>query len=224
MNKFTFSIITLFILMLSQATYSRQSIPDEPLRVGIAGLTHTHVHWILGREKKGDVEIVGISEANRDLAQRYSDQHGYSMNIVFDDLETMISKVEPEAVLAFNSIYKHLEVVQICAPKGIHVMVEKPLAVNLEHAIEMEQLAKKHGIQLLTNYETTWYATNHKAFDMVRNGDVGDIRKVVVRDGHKGPREIGVNEEFLDWLTDPVQNGGGAVIDFGVCANQNNKT
>ncbi|WP_435579078.1 Gfo/Idh/MocA family protein [Gilvibacter sp.] len=37
----------------------------------------------------------------------------------------------------------------------------------------------------------------------------------MVHDGHKGPKKIGVNKEFLDWLTDPVLNGGGAEIDFG---------
>ena len=37
----------------------------------------------------------------------------------------------------------------------------------------------------------------------------------MIHDGHKGPKEIGVNKEFLAWLTDPVQNGGGALIDFG---------
>jgi predicted dehydrogenase len=44
---------------------------------------------------------------------------------------------------------------------------------------------------------------------------IGDIRKIVVHDGHKGPNEIGVNIEFLDWLTDPKENGGGALTDFG---------
>jgi predicted dehydrogenase len=38
---------------------------------------------------------------------------------------------------------------------------------------------------------------------------------VVIHDGHQGPKEIGVGKEFFDWLTDPVQNGGGALIDFG---------
>jgi predicted dehydrogenase len=94
-------------------------------------------------------------------------------------------------------------------------MVEKPLAVNLDHAKQMQALAKKHNIQLLTNYETTWYATNHKAFEMVQQDRIGILRKVVVHDGHEGPKEIGVNKEFLDWLTDPKLNGGGAVIDFG---------
>jgi predicted dehydrogenase len=95
-------------------------------------------------------------------------------------------------------------------------MVEKPLAVSVEHAQKMKTLADKHKILLLTNYETTWYASNHKAYEIVnKNKDIGDLRKVVIHDGHQGPQEIGVNKEFLDWLTDPIQNGGGAIIDFG---------
>ena len=41
------------------------------------------------------------------------------------------------------------------------------------------------------------------------------IRKVVVHVGYHGPREFGVAQEFFDWLTDPVLNGGGALTDFG---------
>lgn len=187
----------------------------EPVKIGIVGLTHTHVHWILGREERGDIQIVGIVEPNRDLAERYSKQHGYPMNIVFNTIEEMINATNPEAVTAFGTIYEHLEVVETCAPLGIHVMVEKPLAVSLEHAKKMEALAKKYSIHLLTNYETTWYPSNHKAYDLLKSGAIGDLSKVVVRDGHKGPKKIGVNSEFLEWLTDSVQNGGGAIMDFG---------
>lgn len=187
-----------------------------PLRIGVAGLVHSHVHWILGREKRDDVEIVGISEHNRALAGRYAKQHGYSMELVYNSLQEMLDKAKPEAVTAFNTIQDHLEVVKACAPRGIHVMVEKPLAVSLDHARQMEALANKHRIHLLTNYETTWYGTNHKAYDIVlQEKAIGKIRKVVVHDGHPGPKEIGANKEFLEWLTDPVQNGGGAIIDFG---------
>lgn len=187
----------------------------QPLKVGIVGLTHTHVHGILGRVDRGDIKIVGIVEPNRDLAKRYSKEHGFSMNIVFNTLDEMINSTHPEAVTAFGSIYEHLGVVETCAPKGIHVMVEKPLAVSLEQAKKMEALAKKYNIHLLTNYETTWYPSNHKAYELLKGDSVGDLRKVVIHDGHRGPKKIGVNSEFLDWLTDPVQNGGGAIIDFG---------
>jgi predicted dehydrogenase len=94
-------------------------------------------------------------------------------------------------------------------------MVEKPLAVSLEHARKMEALAREHDIHLLTNYETTWYQTNHRIHDMVETGELGEVRKIVVHDGHQGPEEIGVNKEFLDWLIDPAWNGAGALTDFG---------
>ncbi len=187
----------------------------EPLQIGIIGLTHSHVHGLLGRPDKGDIKIVGIVEPDRELAKRYAQQYGYSMDIVYNTMAELLASSKPEAVTAFGSTYEHLKVVETFAPLGIHVMVEKPLAVNMQHAIKMSALAKKHNIHLLTNYETTWYATNHKAYEMVQKGEIGDLRRVVVNDGHEGPAEIGVNKEFLNWLTDPVENGGGALMDFG---------
>jgi predicted dehydrogenase len=185
----------------------------KPFRIGVAGLTHAHVHWVLGRADDGDIEIVGIAEPNRELAERFLKQYNLPMSLVYPTLAEMLEKTSPEAVTAFNAIDEHLEVVKLCAPKKIHVMVEKPLAVSLDHARQMEALARKHGINLLTNYETTWYGSNA---DAVKNlASLGEIRKIVVHDGHKGPKEIGVNKEFLDWLTDPVKNGGGAITDFG---------
>ncbi|MFV8374066.1 Gfo/Idh/MocA family protein [Flavobacterium sp. LB1P71] len=208
-QKFLYAFFVIIVTSLNVLAQKK------PLKVGIIGLTHTHVHGILGRENLGDIQIVGIVEPNRGLAQRYSKEHKFPMSIVFNTMEEMIDKTHPEAVTAFGSIYQHLEVVEACAPKGIHVMVEKPLAVSMEHAKKMEMLAKKHNIHLLTNYETTWYPSNYKAYDLLKKDNVGDLRKVIIRDGHKGPKKIGVNSEFLEWLTDPVQNGGGAIIDFG---------
>ena len=193
-----------------------QTTPDNRLKVGVIGLVHTHVHWILGREKLGDIEIVGIVEPNKELAQKYAQQHGYSMDIVFGTMEEMIEHVEVDAVTAFNTIYDHLAVVEFFAPKGIHIMVEKPLAVSMVHAEKMAELARKHEVHLLTNYETTWYPTTHRTFDLINNGlSIGSIRKMKFYTGHPGPIEIGCNAEFLEWLTDPELNGGGALTDFG---------
>ena len=88
----------------------------KPLRVGVIGLVHTHVHWILGRPDKGDIEIVGIVEPNRDLAEQYAAMHGYSMDIVYASIDEMLNATSPEAVTAFNTIYGHLKVVEKCAP------------------------------------------------------------------------------------------------------------
>jgi len=200
------------MLFLSLVTASSGQ-PIKPLRIGIAGLTHAHVNWLLSRAHDSDIEIVGIAEANRDVAQRYLKKYNLPLSLLYSSLEEMLDKCKPEAVCAFNSIYEHLEVVKACAPRRINVMVEKPLAVSLDHAKQMQALAVKYGILLLTNYETTWYGSNKKAFEMLDS--IGEIRKIVVHDGHQGPKEIGVPQEFFEWLTDPVKNGGGAITDFG---------
>ena len=215
MSKIT-AIIFCLLLSVNSILAQNKIVKMKPLRVGIIGLVHTHVHGILGREKIGDIEIVGIVETNRKLAEAYSKQHGFSMNIVYNTIEEMVAKTKPEAVFAFNTIYDHLKTVEYCAPRGIHVMVEKPLAVSYEHAKKMLALAKKYHIYLLTNYETSWYGSNKAAWEIINDkNEIGGIRKIVFYTGHQGPVEIGCNPEFLEWLTDPVLNGGGALTDFG---------
>jgi predicted dehydrogenase len=209
MIRNTILIVALLTITLTSFAQSRA------LRVAVAGLTHDHVHGILGRQQKGDIEIVGIAEPNRELAEKYSKRYGFKMELVYSTIEEMIEKTKPEAVLAFNSIYEHLKVVEVCAPLGIHVMVEKPLAVSVDHVNKMLALAKKYNIYLLTNFETTWYPTNEIAHNKTEEKSIGDIRKIVFYTGHQGPKEIGCSKEFLNWLTDPVQNGAGALNDFG---------
>ena len=209
---FCFFIVNLFNLANSNA----QSVNNLPLRLAIVGATHGHIPFVLGRKGKTDVTVVGIYEPNIELSKRIAKTYNLNANLFYTDLNKMLNTVKPEAVVAFGSIYQHMAVVEACAPRGIHIMVEKPLATNIEHSKRMEQLANKYNIYLLTDYETSWYPTTAKTYDLVDDSNyVGNIRKVVIHDGHQGPKEINVNKEFLDWLTDPVQNGGGALIDFG---------
>ena len=217
MPRTLFLLSTLLLalgLLAAPAAHAQASA--APLRVGVAGLTHAHVHGILSEAKKGTITIVGIAEPNRALAERYLKQYGLPMSLVYSSLDEMLRKTKPEAVTAFGSIYEHLGVVQACAPRRIHVMVEKPLAVSVDHARQMAALAKQYQIHLLTNYETTWYGSNRQAFQLAdEQHALGDLRRLVAHDGHQGPQEIGVNQEFLSWLTDPMQNGAGALTDFG---------
>jgi len=193
-----------------------QSKNSVPLRLAVAGITHGHVPWILGRKDKTDVALAGVYEPDTVLAARYAQTYHLSPNLFYTNLIKMLDAVKPEAVVAFGSVYEHEAVVKACAPRGIHVMVEKPLATTNEQAKNMEQLAKKNHIYLLTNFETSWYPTTEKTYQLVTDSSyVGNVKKVVFHHGHQGPKKIGVNKEFFDWLTDPVQNGGGALTDFG---------
>lgn len=203
------------IILFTMPSFSQQP-SKTPVRLAIVGMTHNHIAFILGRQNKGDFNLVGVYEPNHQLALSYAEKYKFSPKLIYSDLAKMLDSVKPEAAVAFGSIYDHMMMVEACAPRGINMMVEKPLAVNMEHAKKMQALAKEYDVQLLTDFETSWYPSTAKSFQLVNDSNyVGQIRKVVIHDGHQGPKEIGCSKDFLDWLTDPVLNGGGAIIDFG---------
>lgn len=209
-------IIPAFLLIAVSFAQTPSGETHPPLRVGIVGLVHGHVHGFLDQSRHSpEIEIVGIAEPDRQLLSQAASKYGFNQAALFTDLEEMIAKAHPQAVLVYTNTYDHRRVVEICARHGVHVMMEKPLAVSLEDALAIEKAAASSNIHVLVNYETSWYRSNHAAYDLVHDGSLGEVRKVVVHDGHKGPKEIGVEPEFLAWLTDPKLNGGGALFDFG---------
>ena len=202
---------------LAASALSAQTTPSSsPLRVGIAGLVHGHVRGFLQQiQQRTDIQIVGVAEADTKLASFYESKFSLPHNIFFASVDEMLEKAKPQAVLIYTNTFDHRSVVEACARHSVPVMMEKPLAVNIEDARAMQAAAQRGKIQVLVNYETTWYRSNRAAYDLVHENAIGDIRKVVVHDGHSGPKEIGVEPWFLSWLTDPKLNGAGALFDFG---------
>lgn len=208
-------ILIAAVLSVVPALAPAQSEP-APLRVAIVGLVHDHVAGFLAQlPQHHDVELVGIAEVNPALVAKYEAKYNLPHSLFFASPEAMIAARHPQALLAYTSIADHRKVVEIGAEHGISVMVEKPLTISLDDALAIRRLAHEHHIHVLVNYETTWYSSNKAAYDEVEAGRLGPIRRVVVHDGHNGPKEIGVSPEFLSWLTDPAQNGAGALYDFG---------
>jgi glucose-fructose oxidoreductase len=212
-------VFALFLALFTSSRPQAQSTSannQTPLRVGIVGLVHGHVQGFLDRSLHNpQIEIVGIAESDKALSSKYATQYGFSQSLLFPDLEELLQRAHPQAVLVYTNTYDHRRVVETCARHGVHVMMEKPLAVSFEDAQAIEKAAHAGKIQVLVNYETTWYRSNRAAYDLVHDNSLGEIRKVVVHDGHSGPKEIGVGPEFLGWLTDPKLNGAGALFDFG---------
>ena len=188
-----------------------------PLRLAIAGLVHGHVSGFLRAAlKRPDVELVGVFDADAALLRKYADAYTLPDTALFTDLTSMIDRAKPEAVASFTSTFDHAAIVEAAAARHVHVMMEKPLAVSNADAQRIRRAAEKGKIQVLVNYETTWYASHGAMWTLIKGRRAaGDIRKMVALDGHNGPKAINVQPEFLAWLSDPVKNGAGALFDFG---------
>ena len=189
---------------------------DPPLRVCVVGLVHGHVAGFFDAAlRRTDLVIAGIAEPDTAVCGKYRRAFPLSGIRIYGSGEEMLDAERPEAVVVFTSTFDHRAAVELCSRKGVPVMMEKPLAVTLEDARAIAGAARRGSITVLVNYETTWYPCTHEVYRMTHANALGEIRKLIAHDGHRGPKEIGVGPEFLAWLTDPVLDGGGALMDFG---------
>lgn len=206
----------LLLSLLLTSTLHAQTPNQTSIRVAIVGLVHGHVQGFLGAlPHNQSATLVAIVEPDTALAQRYADKYHLPSTLFFTNLEQMLTREHPDAVLVYTTILDHRRVIEAAAAHNISSMVEKPLSTTLDDALAIRRAARTHHVQVLVNYETTWYSSNAEALAQASSGKLGDIRKLVVHDGHEGPKEIGVGPEWLPWLTDSAQNGAGALFDFG---------
>lgn len=186
----------------------------ESLRVAVLGMAHDHLWTNLDQLKEvAGAELVAGADADHRLLEQFKRETG--CDTTYDDYEALLDEVKPDAVFAFCATADHADVVEMCAPRGIHVMVEKPMAATLEQADRMLVATRKHGTRLMVNWPTAWSRSLRTAKRLVDEGAIGDLWQLTWRGGHSGPDELGCSEHFCSFLFDPDLNGAGAFNDYG---------
>jgi predicted dehydrogenase len=115
----------------------------------------------------------------------------------------------------------HFPIARDFLKAGFHVMCEKPMTITSQQAKELQKLVKKTGLVFGLMHNYTGYPMVKLAKDMVRNKDLGAIRKVVVQypQGWLATALERTGQMQASWRTDPKQSGaGGCVGDIGTHA------
>ena len=189
------------------------SYASNKLNVVLAGLSHDHVNAILDKSRSGLINIIGIAEADQQLCEKKKKDYQLPGSLFFKDLKTALQKLHPDLVMVYDAPSEHLGIAEICMPLHIPMLIEKPLAFSYDDALKMQTLSEKFKTKIYTNFPSIWYTSFIEL--LKRSVDAGTISKMIMRGGHHGPIEVGCSKEFVNWLTDSVKNGGGALIDFG---------
>ena len=188
----------------------------ETTRIGFIGLRHGH-SWRQLQDISGitEAEFVGVAESIPELVKAAKEVQPDAYYA--SDYRNFVKERQPEIVWAFVENNRHLEIVEFLAPLGVHVIFEKPLAGSYRDAVRIQEIARKHGIKVMTNYQMAWLPSNQAMRRLASEGKVGRIWRLhgVVGNGGPSPRNA-TSKVFFDWLTDPDANGGGALVDFGI--------
>jgi predicted dehydrogenase len=183
-------------------------------KIGIAGLCHDHVWGELNAWKAtGRAELVAAGDVNEPLRARVKEM--FPDIRLYNSWEEMIATENDLDIVqgALENCY-HADVAEAAAAKGFHLLFEKPMAATGAQADRMLAATQKAGVKLMINWPTAWNPAYQEMVRLLKDGELGTVRYFKYRSAHNGPKEIGCDPHFWQWLYDGEKNGAGAFMDY----------
>ena len=177
----------------------------------------------------GSVNLVsGTFSRDKTKSQKAGKTYYIKPNRIFQDHKMMINnelnlsieeRIDFVAITTPNN--SHYQIAMDFLDVGFHVMCEKPMTYNVEEAISLQQKVNETGLVFGLMHNYTGYPMVKLARDLVRKGELGEIRKIVVQypQGWLTTPLEETGHTQASWRTDPSQSGGaGSLGDIGTHA------
>lgn len=181
-------------------------------RIGVLGLHHDHVWSNLEElQKTGKAELVASADHFPELRDHYTEKFPGKVYASYDEL---LANEDLTAVYIFGSNKLSEDLTVAACERGLHCLVEKPMASTLAGAERMLAAAKANGVRLMINWPFAWWPQLRHGICMAQAGEIGQVWQVKYRAAHQGPVELGCSPQFCEWLYDAELNGAGALMDY----------
>ena len=175
------------------------------MRVGIVGSGYAASMHAQGLRQTPGVEIVAAASPDPEHAWVFA--HTFGIRHAFIDYRDMLEGDLLDAVTVACPNDLHCEVALAAAAAGKHVLVEKPLALNLAECDRMIAACREAGVILMYGENLCFAPQYTRARQLVESGALGHVYYVRQVLAHSGPH--------ADWFADVDRSGGGALIDLG---------
>lgn len=152
-----------------------------------------------------EVEVVGIADIDQSLAARVAEE--FNIPKCFSTCEELLQDKSIQLVDICTPPHTHLKVVKIAAEAGRHVLVEKPLAISLKDALEINEVVSQRGVKLCVTQEWRYFPAVLAVKERIYKEYLG---KIVTIHG------VGLVPFPTHWtLNTWLYHQGGALYDFG---------
>jgi predicted dehydrogenase len=177
------------------------------LKIGVIGLGSISDAHLAAYQKNNQAELYAVCDLNEQRAKDKAEK--YAASKVFTDYRMLLAddNVDAVSICTWNNL--HAEIAVAALDAGKHVLVEKPLAMTVEEALQIEQATRRSGKLLQVGFVRRHATNTDIAKQFIDAGDLGDIyyakATCIRRLGNPG-----------GWFADKERSGGGPVIDLGV--------
>lgn len=186
------------------------------IRFAVVGYDHAHLpRYVPALAAHPDVQLVALVAPglNRDLALK--DAQSWNSRY-FESLDACFENVEFDAAYIGSPPDRHLEIVNELAPRGIHLLCDKPIAITLADADAIIEQAEANGVRLMVPFNPRYQLPVQKLKSMIEGGELGELQHLHAIKYGRLPR--GIPNLDTSWFFDPVQAGFGGFGDIGIHA------
>jgi predicted dehydrogenase len=182
------------------------------LKVGFVGLSHLHPRLYMPLfGSVPEMAVTAVADANSAVLDPFTADYGVRG---YADWREMLAKEELDLALLFLPHVECPDAAVACAEKGIHLVVEKPMASDAAGVARMQAAAKKAGVVLATPYLWRYHPV---ARHMKKLLDEGILGRVV---GCEGRCAAGRLNRYIEgnakWMLTKALSGGGPMYNLGV--------
>ncbi len=129
-----------------------------------------------GVEHSGNSEVVALVTGHREKAEKVGEKYGIEKVYSYDELETLLNSGEIDAVYLATPNFDHVEYAVLTLQAGVHLLLEKPMAVSVAECQRMIAAAEESGAKLMVAYRLHFEPGTLKAIERVRDGEIGTVR------------------------------------------------
>ncbi len=183
---------------------------DKKLRIGIIGTGGIAQSHITSYKKQPDVEVVAGADIIPGKAEKFFETHGVKAK-AFEDYKEMIDTMELDAVSVCTYNRTHKECTVYALEHGIPVLLEKPMTVTLDEAVEICKAEKKSGKIVSVGFQPRLDANMQMIKKIVQSGELGKIYYIQTGGGRRHGIPVGWSETFIE----NDKAGIGALGDIG---------
>jgi predicted dehydrogenase len=184
---------------------------DKKLRVGIIGTGWIAEAHVAKYKEMADVEIVAGADLIPGKAEAFFERFGVPNVKCYESHTDMLNSVELDAVSVCTYNATHAECTIDALNKGVNVMLEKPMCVTLEEAVEIMRAERKSGKLLSIGFQPRFDPNMKKIKEIVDSGALGDIYYIQTGGG----RRRGIPTPYGTSFIAKETGGIGALGDIG---------
>jgi predicted dehydrogenase len=189
---------------------------QENFKIGLVGVAHGHVWHILNLLKESNLgKLVAVSIEDNPILQTRKDRmlNEYNIKMIYNDYQEMLDKEDLDILFNYTNHTIRAAVTELAASKGLHIMVEKPMAYSLKDAETMLKAATKNKVKLMVNWPSMWSPVYRKTYDLIKKDMIGSVFHIRTRIGHDMPQKELLGKQYdFQWMG--LKEAGGAFLDF----------